>query len=173
MKNLIRLQIRKVFRTRHKIPLYFFGKKPPVDLNSPDRKYKAEKKDLPYEEQLEEEFPEFHEGSIKQDKDRFPLYVFLGTSSILLLFYLLQKMNQVRENAQKNRSKFKQKHFGKPSIGGYWELENSEGFKMSSDDLQGAYYIIYFGFCNCPDICPQSMMKLSNAVELVEKSSEK
>ena len=49
---------------------------------------------------------------------------------------------------------------GKPLIGGPWELEDNAGTKYSSKDLNDSYYIIYFGFCNCPDICPNSMKKL-------------
>ena len=29
-----------------------------------------------------------------------------------------------------------------------------EGKEFTSDDLAGSYYLIYFGFCNCPDVCP-------------------
>ena len=47
-----------------------------------------------------------------------------------------------------------EKHYGKPDIGGSWELVNKNGEKFSSENLKGSYYIIYFGFCNCPDICP-------------------
>ena len=33
--------------------------------------------------------------------------------------------------------------------------------------------MIYFGFCRCPDVCPQSLYKLTKALEIVRKSPEK
>lgn len=35
---------------------------------------------------------------------------------------------------------------------------------MTNLDVKGSYYLIYFGFCNCPDICPASLLKLSKAL---------
>lgn len=38
--------------------------------------------------------------------------------------------------------------------------------------MQGSYYLLYFGFSLCPDVCPISLMKLSNAVRLLKNSKE-
>ena len=60
---------------------------------------------------------------------------------------------------------------GKAHIGGDWELKGTNGQTITNKNFQGSYYLIYFGFCNCPDICPNSLMKLSKAVEKVKKTS--
>ena len=36
----------------------------------------------------------------------------------------------------------------------------------------GSYYLIYFGFVNCPDICPLTMHKLNKAMEKIKKLPE-
>ncbi len=53
---------------------------------------------------------------------------------------------------------------GKVQIGGPWKLIDINGKPFGSEDLEGTYYLIYFGFTNCPDICPNSLIKLSRAV---------
>jgi protein SCO1 len=64
---------------------------------------------------------------------------------------------------------------GKPQN---WQLENVEGhlpdlsFSLTSDsgtpmsaqDLKGKIAIVYFGYTHCPDICPETMAKLSQAL---------
>lgn len=61
---------------------------------------------------------------------------------------------------------------GKALIGGDWKLIDTNGNPFGSDNLKGKYYLIYFGFCNCPDVCPNSMMKIKKAVKLVKKQPE-
>lgn len=40
---------------------------------------------------------------------------------------------------------------------------------MASEQLRGKYYLIYFGFTFCPDICPQELEKAGKAVDIIEK----
>ena len=43
---------------------------------------------------------------------------------------------------------------------------------MTEKFVDGYYYLIYFGFCNCPDICPNSLHKLSKALQKIRESSK-
>lgn len=61
---------------------------------------------------------------------------------------------------------------GKAQIGGDWQLVDTKGNPFGSKDLVGTYYLIYFGFTNCPDICPNSLIKLSRALEKIRKMPE-
>lgn len=61
---------------------------------------------------------------------------------------------------------------GKAQIGGEWSLVDTKGNPYGSRDLEGSYYLIYFGFTNCPDICPNSLIKLSKALQRIRKMPE-
>lgn len=45
------------------------------------------------------------------------------------------------------------------SIGGPFELVNGAGETVRWSDFEGEYRIVYFGFANCPDICPTDMAR--------------
>ncbi|KAJ9466988.1 Protein sco1 [Diplonema papillatum] len=72
------------------------------------------------------------------------------------------------KNEEKRYSKdFQQReegaaYIGTPKLGGPFELtEVRSKTKLKSEDLKGKWLYIYFGFCNCPDVCPDEMKKLS------------
>ena len=136
-----------------------------IDPNDPNRKYKPPKPETPLED-MEEEDSSYYE------KSHTTLYAFTLTGSFLIFLYALQQMDKIKKKSEKKKVQFSQKHYGKPLIGGSWNLKDIEDKNFGSDELKGKYYIIYFGFCKCPDICPQSMNKLAKAYELVKKSSE-
>jgi protein SCO1/2 len=43
---------------------------------------------------------------------------------------------------------------------------------VTHEDFQGRYYLIYFGFTFCPDVCPVSLMKMAKARQMVKDSKE-
>lgn len=160
----------------------FFSTQPPKNnlndfLNTETSKVQPEKVnsqefiDKHFQEQLEKEQLQGKQGAT--DPNRGSFYMFTMAGVALLTIFSIQKLNEYRENAIKNKKKFSQKHVGKPDIGGEWELEDINNKTMTSHDLRNTYYIIYFGFCNCPDICPASLTKLSKAYENILQKSEK
>lgn len=60
---------------------------------------------------------------------------------------------------------------GKPNIGGPFSLQthHSPPQTFTEDNLKGNWSLIYFGFTNCPDICPEELDKMGEVVEAVEK----
>ena len=57
---------------------------------------------------------------------------------------------------------------GRPKIGGPFNLidaktENS----VTHEDLLGRFSLVYFGFTNCPDICPDELDKMGSVVDKV------
>lgn len=57
-------------------------------------------------------------------------------------------------------------------IGGDWTLINTEGQAFSSRNLNGNYYLIYFGYATCPDICPSTLYYLSSVYRIIRNLPE-
>lgn len=51
-------------------------------------------------------------------------------------------------------------------------LYNTKNEPVTHHDFAGKYYLIYFGFTFCPDVCPVSLMKMTKALNNVRKSKE-
>jgi protein SCO1/2 len=50
---------------------------------------------------------------------------------------------------------------GAPGVGGPFTLTGSDGRPFSSTQLAGSPYVIFFGFTNCPDVCPTTLARLT------------
>jgi protein SCO1/2 len=55
-------------------------------------------------------------------------------------------------------------------IGGPFALTNQDGASARDTDFAGKWRIVYFGYTFCPDICPTDMLKLGQAMKLLDKS---
>lgn len=56
-----------------------------------------------------------------------------------------------------------------PSIGGPFSLVGVDGKRYTEKDFLGKWMYIYFGFTNCPDVCPQEMAKMSRMITQLDK----
>lgn len=56
---------------------------------------------------------------------------------------------------------------GTPDIGGDFELVSHEGQTVTNADFRGRYLLIYFGYTYCPDICPTSLHRNMEALDLI------
>jgi len=59
-----------------------------------------------------------------------------------------------------------------PSIGGSFSLINGDRQIVSSCDFADKFLLVYFGFSNCPKVCPRELMKLSAVLELMDSMQE-
>jgi protein SCO1 len=50
------------------------------------------------------------------------------------------------------------------NLGGPFELIDHNGKPFSSAALAGKPYAIFFGFTNCPDVCPTTLLMMTNAL---------
>jgi protein SCO1/2 len=50
------------------------------------------------------------------------------------------------------------------AIGGRFALTTAEGKPFSSKMLKDRPYALFFGFTNCPDVCPTTLLEMSNAL---------
>ena len=47
-------------------------------------------------------------------------------------------------------------------IGGTFALTSHEGKRVTDKDFAGKPFALFFGFANCPDICPTTLLELTN-----------
>jgi cytochrome oxidase Cu insertion factor (SCO1/SenC/PrrC family) len=54
---------------------------------------------------------------------------------------------------------------GNIQVGGPYRLTDQEGKTRPSSDFKGRYQLIYFGYTNCPDVCPTTLDVIAEALE--------
>ncbi|KAJ2862985.1 Cu-binding protein [Coemansia aciculifera] len=92
---------------------------------------------------------------------------FLLTSAGIVYFFTVTK-EQVR--AEREKSKNKSEVVGKADVGGPFELTDQDGNTVTDKSLLGKFALIYFGFCHCPDICPEELDKIGEAMDILERN---
>ena len=50
-------------------------------------------------------------------------------------------------------------------VGGPFELTTHAGKRLSSAELAGKPFAVFFGFTHCPDVCPTTLLELSALIE--------
>jgi protein SCO1 len=63
-----------------------------------------------------------------------------------------------------------QPHFGLQNVTGLlpaleFNLANQDGRPVAADDFRGKLVLLYFGYTNCPDVCPLTLGVLERAIE--------
>jgi cytochrome oxidase Cu insertion factor (SCO1/SenC/PrrC family) len=67
--------------------------------------------------------------------------------------------------------KAEQKQYGRPKVGGPFSLSTHTGGTFTEKDLLGRWSLVYFGFTNCPDICPAELDKMGSVVSAIGEFS--
>jgi protein SCO1/2 len=62
---------------------------------------------------------------------------------------------------------------GAPPIGGPFRLVDQDGKAVTEQDLQGRPSLLFFGFTNCPDICPTALFEMSEVLNRLGNDAEK
>jgi len=89
------------------------------------------------------------------------LGLFTVIGSLLLGAYNIEKSRKTEE-LRKSHTKTVA---GKAKLGGDWELVSCADNKpRRNTDYLGRFVLIYFGFTFCPDICPDELDKISEAL---------
>lgn len=50
-----------------------------------------------------------------------------------------------------------------------FELYDADGNAFTEADLTGGWTLVFFGFTNCPDICPDTLSQLASAMERLDQ----
>ena len=53
-----------------------------------------------------------------------------------------------------------------------FDLDDAGGGRFSPERLRGRWSLIFFGYANCPDICPLTMAELGNAERLLRDAGD-
>lgn len=59
------------------------------------------------------------------------------------------------------------------TIGGPFTLTSHEGRRVSSVDFRGKPFLILFGFTNCPEICPTTLLDLTNTIAALGPTADR
>lgn len=55
-----------------------------------------------------------------------------------------------------------------PAIGGHFTLTDQHGAAVTEADFAGKYTLVFFGFTNCPDVCPTTLNTVSQVMDEVD-----
>jgi protein SCO1 len=58
------------------------------------------------------------------------------------------------------------------SIGGSFTLIDQDGRPVSDADLRGRPFLVFFGFTNCPDVCPTTLFEVSEVLRALGPQAE-
>ena len=49
-------------------------------------------------------------------------------------------------------------------VGGAFKLQGPDGRVVTDADMKGEPFLVYFGYTNCPDVCPTTLAQMSDAL---------
>ena len=88
--------------------------------------------------------------------------ILLGTLAMLALYHPAFRPQATPSGAS-----------GTVAIGGPFTLTDGKGNTFTEANLKGAYSLIFFGFTNCPDICPLTLQIMTDAIEQAGPAGER
>ncbi|SAM86400.1 probable SCO1-involved in stabilization of Cox1p and Cox2p [Ustilago bromivora] len=91
--------------------------------------------------------------------------LFLATGAGLLYYFRTEK----HKVEQRRKAETASAKVGRPRIGGPFNLITSTSHPFTHEDLLGSFSLVYFGFTNCPDICPEELDKMGEVVDRIDK----
>jgi protein SCO1/2 len=59
------------------------------------------------------------------------------------------------------------------SVGGPFRLIDQNGRAVSEQDFKGEPFVVFFGFTNCPDICPTTLFEMSEVLKRLGPDANK
>ena len=54
---------------------------------------------------------------------------------------------------------------GRALVGGPFALTDQNGKRVTDKDFRGRYTLVFFGFTNCPDVCPSALQVMTAALD--------
>ncbi|KAF8334994.1 h-sco1 [Cantharellus anzutake] len=91
--------------------------------------------------------------------------LFIATGGGLWYYFTTEKAKML----EKRQQELATASYGKAKIGGPFSLITHEGKRCTEKDLMGHWSLLYFGFTNCPDICPDELDKMGSVVDSLDR----
>jgi protein SCO1/2 len=136
--------------------------------NSKDEKA-ANSENKSKDEKAEGERPEVSETVKEKGKRPVSWGIVFATAVISVIGVTYFQNRRMKELVSHKQGRV----VGRPKLGGPYSLYDTQGRKVSDTDFRGKYQLIYFGFINCPDICPTELRKLEQALEALPADVKK
>ena len=57
------------------------------------------------------------------------------------------------------------------SIGGPFSLTGGDGSRVNDREFRGQYLLVFFGYTNCPDLCPAAMNNIAGALAVLKRDA--
>lgn len=83
-----------------------------------------------------------------------------------LFWHFQHKKEELRV---KRIKEMKSQKIGRARVGGPFKLHTQDGAPFTHEDLLGKWSLVYFGFTNCPDVCPDELDKMGVVVDTIDK----
>jgi protein SCO1/2 len=94
-----------------------------------------------------------------------PLLFLVGSALFLVGGWLI-----VRPMLQADEAEFARP--GEVPIGGPFTLTAHTGERVTAEDLKGKFALMFFGFTNCPDVCPTTLADVAETMDLLGDEAE-
>ena len=59
------------------------------------------------------------------------------------------------------------------SVGGPFSMTAQDGRRLTDKDLRGKPFAIFFGFTQCPDVCPTTMLEIANLMQRLGSDADR
>lgn len=92
----------------------------------------------------------------------------ISVGILFTIFYTTDYAQKQREAQIKRSQASRVKTVGNPLVGGSFTLMGTDGKVVTNDMLKDRWLLIYFGFTNCPDICPEEMKKIATVMDSLD-----
>lgn len=77
--------------------------------------------------------------------------------------YFAANYNKEKKKVEERDSELKQVDIGASD----YELVDQYGKKRTKKDFLGQWFLLYFGFTHCPDICPEELEKMAGIIDII------
>ena len=60
-----------------------------------------------------------------------------------------------------------------PSLSGHFTLQTLDGREVTDASYRGKWLLVYFGYTSCPDVCPTTLLRVGQALQLLGPSASR